>query len=40
LAAGFDLALSPKLVTDFRIGYYRYNIADTKYDQNIALLTS
>ncbi len=35
LAAGFDLALSPKLVTDLRIGYYRYNIGDTKYDQSV-----
>ncbi len=34
LAAGFDLAISPKLVTDVRVGYYRYNILDTKYDQN------
>ncbi len=34
LAGGFDLAINPKLVTDFRIGYYRYNIATRKYDQN------
>ncbi len=35
LAAGFDLALNAKLVTDFRVGYYRYNVIDTKYDQNV-----
>ncbi|HLH37354.1 MAG TPA: TonB-dependent receptor [Alloacidobacterium sp.] len=33
LAAGFDLALSPSLLTDFRVGYYRYNIGTSKYDQ-------
>ncbi len=33
LAGGFDLALNAKLVTDFRIGYYRYNIGTVKYDQ-------
>lgn len=32
LAAGADVAISPTLLTDFRIGYYRYNIADKKYD--------
>ncbi len=37
LAGGFDLAVNPKLVTDFRIGYYRYNIATQKYDQNVQL---
>ena len=33
LATGMDIALSPKLLTDFRLGYYRYNVIDTKYDQ-------
>jgi hypothetical protein len=32
LAAGADVAISSTLLTDFRIGYYRYNIADKKYD--------
>ena len=25
--------ISPKLLTDFRLGYYRYNVIDTKHDQ-------
>ena len=29
LASGMDIAISPKLLTDFRLGYYRYNIIDT-----------
>jgi hypothetical protein len=33
LASGMDIALSPKLLTDFRLGYYRYNVIDTKHDQ-------
>ena len=33
LASGMDIAISPKLLTDFRLGYYRYNIIDTKHDQ-------
>ncbi|HEX4284832.1 MAG TPA: TonB-dependent receptor [Terracidiphilus sp.] len=33
LATGMDIAISPKLLTDFRLGYYRYNVIDTKYDQ-------
>jgi hypothetical protein len=35
LAAGMDIALSPKLLTDFRLGYYRYNVIDTKFDQGV-----
>jgi outer membrane receptor protein involved in Fe transport len=35
LATGMDIAISPKLLTDFRIGYYRYNIVDTKFDQGV-----
>jgi outer membrane receptor protein involved in Fe transport len=34
LAAGMDIALNPKLLTDWRIGYYRYNVIDHKYDQS------
>ncbi len=34
LAAGMDIAVNPKLLTDWRIGYYRYNIGDHKYDQS------
>jgi len=33
LASGMDIAVSPKLLTDFRLGYYRYNVIDSKYDQ-------
>ncbi|WP_044933719.1 TonB-dependent receptor [Pseudacidobacterium ailaaui] len=39
LAAGFDMALSPSLLTDFRIGYYRYNIVTAKYDQGTDFAT-
>ncbi|TCK73953.1 TonB-dependent receptor domain-containing protein [Acidipila rosea] len=35
LAAGADVALNPTLLTDFRVGYYRYNIGATKYNQGI-----
>ncbi len=35
LASGMDIAINPKLLTDFRLGYYRYNIIDTKYDQGV-----
>jgi len=35
LAIGMDIAISPKLLTDFRLGYYRYNVIDTKYDQGV-----
>lgn len=40
LASGMDIALSPKLLTDFRLGYYRYNVIDTKYDQGKAFATT
>ncbi len=33
LAAGMDMAISSSLLTDVRIGYYRYNIGTSKYDQ-------
>jgi hypothetical protein len=29
-----DISVSPKLLTDWRIGYYRYDIGDHKYDQS------
>ncbi len=38
-AAGVDIAINPKLLTDFRLGYYRYGITDTKYDQGTDLAT-
>lgn len=39
-AAGMDIALSPKLLTDFRLGYYRYNVVDSKHDQSAQFATS
>ncbi len=39
VATGMDYALSSKLLTDFRLGYYRYNIIDTKYDQGVQFAT-
>ena len=36
LATGMDIAISPKLLTDFRLGYYRYDVIDTKHDQGTA----
>jgi hypothetical protein len=33
VAAGADIAISSSLLTDFRLGYYRYNIKTSKYDQ-------
>lgn len=39
VAVGMDYAISPKLLTDFRLGYYRYNIIDTKYDQGVDFAT-
>ena len=40
LATGMDIAVSPKLLTDFRIGYLRYNIIDSKYDQSTDYATT
>jgi hypothetical protein len=40
LAAGMDIALNPKLLTDFRLGYYRYNVIDTKHDQSVEFANS
>jgi outer membrane receptor protein involved in Fe transport len=39
LAAGFDMAVSSTLLTDFRVGYYRYNIKTSKYDQGTDFAT-
>jgi outer membrane receptor protein involved in Fe transport len=38
-ALGTDIVLTPKLVTDVRLGYFRYNINTSKYDQNVDLAT-
>jgi len=35
LASGMDIALSSTLLTDFRLGYYRYNIQTSKFDQDV-----
>jgi hypothetical protein len=34
-AAGMDIAINSTLLTDFRLGYYRYNVIDSKHDQNV-----
>ncbi len=34
VAAGVDVAVNSKLVTDVRLGYFRYNIITSKYDQS------
>jgi hypothetical protein len=39
LASGMDIAINPTLLTDFRLGYYRYNVIDTKYDQGTDFAT-
>ncbi|HEX3435751.1 MAG TPA: carboxypeptidase-like regulatory domain-containing protein, partial [Pseudacidobacterium sp.] len=36
LAAGADIAIKTTLLTDFRLGYFRYNIITGKYDQGEA----
>lgn len=33
LAIGTDYVFNPTLIADLRLGYYRYNVIDTKYDQ-------
>ena len=35
VALGTDIALNPKLVTDIRLGYFRYNITTSKFDQDV-----
>ncbi len=37
LALGTDIAVNSKLVTDVRLGYYRYNIKTAKYDAGTPL---
>ncbi len=39
-AIGADVAINSKLVTDVRLGYFRYNIATAKYDQSVPLATN
>ena len=39
LASGMDIAISPKLLTDFRLAYYRYNIVTSKFDQTVEAAT-
>jgi hypothetical protein len=39
VAAGMDISINAKLVTDIRLGYFRYNINTSKYDQGVALAT-
>jgi hypothetical protein len=38
-AAGADIVVNAKLVTDVRLGYFRYNIATSKYDAGTDLAT-
>jgi len=35
-----DIALSPKLLTDFRLGYLRYHIKTAKFDGTENLATN
>ncbi len=39
-AGGADIAISSTLLTDFRLGYYRYDIVDTKVDQTATPATT
>jgi hypothetical protein len=39
LATGVDFAISPTVLTDVRLGYYRYNVIDGKYDAGTAFAT-
>jgi hypothetical protein len=34
-AAGTDIAINSRLVTDVRVGYFRYNIITSKYDEGV-----
>ena len=38
-ARGMDIAINAKPATDVRLGYFRYNINTTKYDQGTNLAT-
>ena len=35
LASGMDIALTPKLFTDFRFGYYGWNVLTHKHDEGV-----
>jgi Carboxypeptidase regulatory-like domain/TonB dependent receptor len=37
---GMDMAINPKLLTDVRIGYLRYNIIDNKHDEGTDFATA
>ncbi len=39
VAAGVDIAINPSLVTDIRLGYFRYNITTHKYDEGVNFAT-
>ncbi len=40
VAAGVDVALNAKLVTDVRLGYFRYNITTHKYNEGVDFATN
>ncbi len=40
VAAGVDIAVSSSLLTDIRLGYYRYHINDQKYNQSVAFASN
>jgi Carboxypeptidase regulatory-like domain/TonB dependent receptor len=40
VAVGADLAVSPKLVTDFRFSYFRYAFVEAKYDGTTPLMNN
>ncbi len=40
LAAGADLAVTPKLLTDFRFSYFRYAFLEAKYDGTTPIMTT
>jgi len=40
LSIGMDIALSSTLLTDWRFGYYRYNIGDHKYNEGVDFATN
>jgi Carboxypeptidase regulatory-like domain/TonB dependent receptor len=40
VAAGTDLAISPKMVTDVRFSYFRYAFVEAKYDGTTPLMTN
>ena len=39
-AAGVDIAINSNLLTDIRLGYYRYHINDSKYNQGVDFATA